>query len=249
MQGLYKSFFIFAYSIMTSPITFETPVGYIVAEDVYVSYSEYYGNGTIYGRNDLLMPDRTPVKGAGKTKAQLINANVTLSEVSVGSVTGDIVVVPNDSAPAPEEGSAPAPAPEEGSAPAPAPEEGSAPAPAPEEGSAPAPAPEEGSAPAPAPEEGCAPAPAPEEGSAPAPAPEEGSAPAPAPEEGAAPAPAPEEKVAPAPAPAPEEPANSETLDESTNNRYTVSFSVLGFKLTREFTVKIEKEARKIYLS
>jgi hypothetical protein len=176
---------------MTSPITFETPVGYIVAEDVYVSYSEYYGDGTIYGRNDLLMPDGSPVKGAGKTKAELINANVTLSEVGVGTVTGDIVVVA---------------------------------------------------------EENATPAPAPEEGSAPAPAPEEGSAPAPAPEEGSAPAPAPEEAAAAVPAPAPEE-ANSETLDESTNNRYTVSFSVLGFKLTREFTVKIEKEARKIYLS
>ena len=177
---------------MTSPITFETPVGYIVAEDVYVSYSEYYGDGTIYGRNDLLMPDGSPVKGAGKTKAELINANVTLSEVGVGTVTGDIVVVA-------EENAVPAPAPEESSAPAPAPEEKVAPAPAP--------------------------------------APEENATPAPALEEGAA------------PAPAPEEPANSETLDESTNNRYTVSFSVLGFKLTREFTVKIEKEARKIYLS
>ena len=161
---------------MTSPITFETPVGYIVAEDVYVSYSEYYGDGTIYGRNDLLMPDGTPVKGAGKTKAELINANVTLSEVGVGTVTGDIVVVSNDSAPAPEENAAPAPAPEENVAPAPAPEENAAPAPAPEEGSAPVPAPEE-------------------------------------------------------------------------NNRYTVSFSVLGFQLTREFTAKIDNENRKIYLS
>ena len=141
---------------MTSPITFETPVGYIVAEDVYVSYSEYYGDGTIYGRNDLLMPDGSPVKGAGKTKAELINANVTLSEVGVGTGVGDIVVVPNDSVPAP----------------------------------------------------------------------------------------APEENAAPAPAP-----MVPEVIDESTNNLYTVSFSVLGFEITREFTVKIEKETRKIYLS
>jgi hypothetical protein len=166
---------------MSSPITFETPVGYIVAEDVYVSYSEYYGDGTIYGRNDLLMPDGSPVKGAGKTKAELINANVTLSEVGVGTVTGDIVVVSNDSAPVP--------------------------------------APEEGSVPAP------------EEKAVPEPAPEEGSAPAP------------EEKAVPEPAPAPE------VIDESTNNLYTVSFSVLGFEITREFTVKIDKETRKIYLS
>jgi len=144
---------------MSSPITLETQVGYIEAEDVYVSYSEYYGDGTIYGRNDLLMPDGSPVKGAGKTKAELINANVTLSEVGVGTGVGDVVVVPNDSVPAP------------------------------------------------------------------------------APEENAA------------PAPAPEEPAVPEVIDESTNNLYTVSFSVLGFEITREFTVKIDKETRKIYLS
>jgi hypothetical protein len=154
---------------MSTPITLETQVGYIEAEDVYVSYSEYYGDGTIYGRNDLLMPDGSPVKGAGKTKAELINANVTLSEVGVGTVTGDIVVVPNDSVPAP--------------------------------------------------------------------APEENAVPAPAPEENAVPAPAPEEPVVP------------EVIDESTNNLYTVSFSVLGFEITREFTVKIDKETRKIYLS
>ena len=149
---------------MASPVTLETLVGYVAAEDVYVSYSEYYGDGTIYGRNDLLMPDGSPVKGAGKTKAELINANVTLSEVGVGTVTGDIVVVPNDSVPAP--------------------------------------------------------------------APEEGSVPAP------------EENAVPAPAP-----AVPEVIDESTNNLYTVSFSVLGFEITREFTVKIDKETRKIYLS
>ena len=150
---------------MSTPITLETQVGYIEAEDVYVSYSEYYGDGTIYGRNDLLMPDGSPVKGAGKTKTELINANVMLSEAGVGTVTGDIVVAPNDSVP------------------------------------------------------------------------EENAVPAPAPEENAVPAPAPEEPVVP------------EVIDESTNNLYTVSFSVLGFEITREFTVKIDKETRKIYLS
>jgi hypothetical protein len=104
---------------MTTPITFETLVGYIVEEDVYVSYSEYYGDGTIYGRNDLLMPDGSPVKGAGKTKTELVNANVVLSEVGLGSVTGNIVVVPNDvvpeETPVPEEKPAPeeTPVPEE----------------------------------------------------------------------------------------------------------------------------------------
>lgn len=183
---------------MTTPITCETPVGYIVAEDVYVSYTEYYGDGTIYGRNDLLMPDGTPVKGAGKTKSELINANVTLSEVGVGTVTGDIVVVPND---------APAPAAEESAVPAPAPAEESA-------------------------------------VPAPAPAAEESPTPAPAAEESPAPAPAPVAEESPTPAPVAEPVA-----EDSTNNRYTVSFSVLGFQLTREFTAKIDNENRKIYLS
>jgi hypothetical protein len=33
------------------------------------------------------------------------------------------------------------------------------------------------------------------------------------------------------------------------DNRYTVSLSMMGFEVTREFTVKIDVEARKIYLS
>ena len=118
---------------MTTPITFETLVGYIVEEDVYVSYSEYYGDGTIYGRNDLLMPDGSPVKGAGKTKTELVNANVVLSEVGLGTVTGNIVVVPNDvvpeEKPVPEETPVPEekPVPEETPEETPVPEETPAP--------------------------------------------------------------------------------------------------------------------------
>jgi len=176
---------------MASPVTLETLVGYVAAEDVYVSYSEYYGDGTIYGRVDLLTPDGNPVKGEGKTKTDLINAGVVLSENPLGSVTGDLVAVPA-TAPAAEETPAPAPAavPEE-----------------------------------------------------------ETPAPAPAAEETPAPAPAAEETPAPlckcscnccsccSAAPAPEE------------NRYTVSLSMMGFEVTREFTAKIDVEARKIYLS
>ena len=170
---------------MATPVTLETLVGYVAAEDVYVSYSEYYGDGTIYGRVDLLTPDGNPVKGEGKTKSDLINAGVVLSENPLGSVTGDLVAVPNDAAPAPaEETPAPAPA-----------EETPAPAPAEE---TPAPAEE---TPAPACKcscnccSCCSPTPAPED------------------------------------------------------NRYTVSLSMMGFEVTREFTAKIDVESRKIYLS
>jgi hypothetical protein len=33
------------------------------------------------------------------------------------------------------------------------------------------------------------------------------------------------------------------------DNRYTVSLSMMGFEVTREFTAKIDLEARRIYLS
>ena len=149
---------------MATPVTLETLVGYVAAEDVYVSYSEYYGDGTIYGRVDLLTPDGNPVKGEGKTKSDLINAGVVLSENPLGSVTGDLVAVPNDAAPV-------------------------------------APPAEETPAPAPACKcscnccSCCSPTPAPED------------------------------------------------------NRYTVSLSMMGFEVTREFTAKIDVESRKIYLS
>ncbi len=156
---------------MASPVTLETLVGYVAAEDVYVSYSEYYGDGTIYGRVDLLTPDGNPVKGEGKTKSDLINAGVVLSENPLGSVTGDLVAVPNDAAPV-------APPAEETPAPA-----------------------EETPAPAPACKCSCSCC------------------------------------SCCSPTPAPED------------NRYTVSLSMMGFEVTREFTAKIDVEARKIYLS
>ena len=148
---------------MATLVTLETLVGYVAAEDVYVSYSEYYGDGTIYGRVDLLTPDGNPVKGEGKTKTDLINAGVVLSETPLGSVTGDLVAVP-----------------------------------------------------------------------------------------AAAPA-APSLVVEETPAPRCKCSCNCCSCCSATpapeDNRYTVSLSMMGFEVTREFTVKIDVEARKIYLS
>ena len=172
---------------MATPVTLETPVGYVSAEDVYVSYSEYYGDGTIYGRVDLLTPDGNPVKGEGKTKSDLINAGVVLSENPLGSVTGDLVVVPNDAVPAPAAEEVPAPAAEE------------TPAPAAEE--TPASAAEETPAPACKCSCNCC------------------------------------SCCSATPVPAP------------VDNLYTVSLSMMGFEITREFTAKIDVEARRIYLS
>jgi hypothetical protein len=72
----------------------ESMVGYVAAEDVYVVYREYYGDGTIYGRVDLLL-NGEPVRGAGKSKKELVEAGVVLSENFIGSVGGDLVGVPD----------------------------------------------------------------------------------------------------------------------------------------------------------
>lgn len=83
-------------SIMASPITLETLIGYVVAEDVYIRFTEYYGDGTIYGRTELSMPDGSPVKGEGKFKKELVEAGVLMSEVVAGSLGGDLVLVANE---------------------------------------------------------------------------------------------------------------------------------------------------------
>jgi hypothetical protein len=79
---------------MATPITHETLIGYIPGEDVYIRYTEYYGNGTIYGRTELSMPDGSPVKGMGKFKKELVEMGVLMSDFVSGSLTGDLTVVP-----------------------------------------------------------------------------------------------------------------------------------------------------------
>jgi hypothetical protein len=83
---------------MSAPLSMESAVGYVAAEDVYVVYREYYGDGTIYGRADLLLNDE-PVRGAGKSKKELVEAGVLVSENVIGSVTGDLVGVPDSNEP------------------------------------------------------------------------------------------------------------------------------------------------------
>lgn len=153
----------------------ETPVGYVVANDVYVSYSEYYGDGTIYGYTELLSSDGNPVKGAGKSKADLINENVVLGN-NLGSITGDIIAVEMPVLEVPEVAAEVAP-------------------------------------------------------------------------EVAAEVPVVPAEVAEVPAEVAEVaevPAEAVPVDD---NRYTVSFCILGFDITREFAAKIDVEGRNIYLS
>jgi hypothetical protein len=89
-------------SIMASPITLDTLIGYLQAEDLYIRFTEYYGDGTIYGRTELSMPDGSPVKGEGKFKKELVDAGVLMSDVVAGSLGGDLVWVQNEAPVVPE---------------------------------------------------------------------------------------------------------------------------------------------------
>ena len=80
----------------------ESAVGYVDIEDVYIAYSEYYGDGTIYGRVDLLDVNGEPVKGAGKSKKELVEAGVVLSETVFASINGELVVIPDSNESMPE---------------------------------------------------------------------------------------------------------------------------------------------------
>lgn len=100
---------------MATLLSMNSAVGYVAAEDVYVVYSEYYDDGTIYGRVDILDVNGELVRGAGKSKKDLVEAGVVLSDSVAGSVGGDLVRVPDSNEPLPvaeessPEESAPAP--------------------------------------------------------------------------------------------------------------------------------------------
>jgi hypothetical protein len=79
---------------MPTPLEVSVSVGYVEAEDVYIAFSEYYGDGTIYGRRELSLPTGEAVRGAGKTVAELITAGVQVADDTPGSVNGDLVRVP-----------------------------------------------------------------------------------------------------------------------------------------------------------
>jgi hypothetical protein len=81
---------------MATPITLDTLIGYVVAEDVYIRFTEYYGDGTIYGRTELSMPDGSSVKGEGKFKKELVELGVLMSDVVAGSLGGELVMVQNE---------------------------------------------------------------------------------------------------------------------------------------------------------
>jgi hypothetical protein len=137
---------------MPTPLSMECSVGYVEAEDVYVMYSEYYGDGTIYGRVDILDANGETVRGAGKCKRELVDAGSVLSDKVLGAVSGDLVGISNEPVSS-EDASAPAPAPEEVASEEAAPEEVASEEAAPEEAAPEEAAPEEAAPEEAAPEE------------------------------------------------------------------------------------------------
>ena len=86
---------------MTTPVDESTNVGYCVAADVYCSFTEYYGGGTVYGWRHLYIGPEV-VRGAGRTKRDLIAAGAVQEEAICPAVPADVVVLALDPAPAPE---------------------------------------------------------------------------------------------------------------------------------------------------
>ncbi len=108
-------------------------VGYVEAEDVYINYSEWYGDGTIYGRRNLLTAEGELVRGQGKSKQDLVNSNILVSPDQFGSMNGWLVPVPVENTPAPEQPAPEQPAPEQPAPEQPAPEQPAPEQPAPEQ--------------------------------------------------------------------------------------------------------------------
>jgi hypothetical protein len=95
---------------MTTPLVPELHVGYVPAEDVYIVYSEYYGDGTIYGRRALTLPSGEAILGRGKLGIDLVALGAVVSETGE-TVNGELEAVPYE-APAPEAPAPEVPAPE-----------------------------------------------------------------------------------------------------------------------------------------
>jgi len=57
---------------MSVPLDASLQVGYVAAEDVYIVFSEYYGDDTVYGRREVVLPSGEPLKGAGLCVSDLV---------------------------------------------------------------------------------------------------------------------------------------------------------------------------------
>ena len=77
---------------MSIPLAFDMNVGYVEAEDVYITYTEYYDDGTIYGRRDVYL-NGEPVKGVGKSVKDLVEIGCSVPEEYMPAVSGSLIRV------------------------------------------------------------------------------------------------------------------------------------------------------------
>jgi hypothetical protein len=79
------------------PYTADMPTGYF-KDDIYMTYTEYYGDGTVYGLRHVHFPDGTPGYGLGPglTRADLVAKGMVVPEERADAVPIDISVVPEE---------------------------------------------------------------------------------------------------------------------------------------------------------
>jgi hypothetical protein len=77
------------------PYTADMLTGYFVQDDIYMTYTEYYGDGTVYGLRHIHFPDGTPGYGLGPgmSRADLVAKGMVVPEERAGAVGIDIVPV------------------------------------------------------------------------------------------------------------------------------------------------------------
>jgi hypothetical protein len=77
---------------MTAPVDESTNIGYCVVADVYCSFSEYYGDGTVYGWRHLYV-GADVLRGAGKSKKEIIELGAVQEEAICPAVPADLIVL------------------------------------------------------------------------------------------------------------------------------------------------------------
>jgi hypothetical protein len=77
------------------PYTADMPTGYFVQNDIYMTYTEYYGDGTVYGLRHIHFPDGTLGYGLGPgmSRADLVAKGMIVPEERASAVPIDLVVV------------------------------------------------------------------------------------------------------------------------------------------------------------
>jgi hypothetical protein len=80
------------------PYTADMPTGYFVRDDIYMTFTEYYGGGTVYGLRHVHFPDGTPGYGLGPglTRADLVAKGMVVPEERADAVPIDVSVVPEE---------------------------------------------------------------------------------------------------------------------------------------------------------